>query len=116
VLVQASAEHLPFADAAFDVVLSTMSVRHWTDQAAGLREVVRVLAPGGLLGLADAPGRTPPRRPLWRHRAPAAPASLIPAGVDLLEVRMVHGYGPIATVAVVLARRTPDDQTGVDDS
>lgn len=50
---QGAAEALPFADASFDLVLSSMSFHHWADQQTALREVRRVLAPGGLLALAD---------------------------------------------------------------
>lgn len=46
---QGSALELPFADASFDVVYSIASIKHWTDQAKGLRECVRVLKPGGRL-------------------------------------------------------------------
>lgn len=38
---------LPFADGAFDTVFSVESLYFWPDQAAGLREIRRVLAPGG---------------------------------------------------------------------
>lgn len=49
----AAAEHLPFADGVFDLVVSTTSFDHWTDQQAGLRECARVLAGGGQLLLTD---------------------------------------------------------------
>ncbi len=51
--VCAAAESLPFADAAFDVVLCRFSAHHWQDLAAGLREARRVLAPGGTMALID---------------------------------------------------------------
>ena len=38
---------LPFGDGAFDTVFSVESLYFWPDQAAGLREIRRVLAPGG---------------------------------------------------------------------
>jgi SAM-dependent methyltransferase len=38
---------LPFADASFDVVVSTLSMHHWDDATAGLAEIGRVLRPGG---------------------------------------------------------------------
>ncbi|MDJ0389507.1 class I SAM-dependent methyltransferase [Roseomonas sp. E05] len=43
---QAPAERLPFADAAFDVVLCRFTTHHWQDMEAGLRETRRVLKPG----------------------------------------------------------------------
>ncbi len=39
--------HLPFPDNHFDVVMSSGSIKHWPDPAAGLRELHRVLVPGG---------------------------------------------------------------------
>lgn len=47
------AEHLVYPDATFDLVVTTTSFDHWTDQLAGLRECRRVLAPGGRLVLVD---------------------------------------------------------------
>ena len=42
----ADAAKLPFPDGHFDAVLSSGSIKHWPDPAAGLREIHRVLAPG----------------------------------------------------------------------
>jgi SAM-dependent methyltransferase len=47
------AEHLASRDRSFDLVVSTTSFDHWSDQRAGLRECARVLAPGGRLVLVD---------------------------------------------------------------
>jgi SAM-dependent methyltransferase len=44
---QAAAEHLPFPDARFDIVLCRFSTHHWHDMEAGLREARRVLKPAG---------------------------------------------------------------------
>ena len=44
---------LPFPDAHFDAVLSSGSIKHWPDPAAGLREMHRVLAPGGRAYVAE---------------------------------------------------------------
>lgn len=38
----ASAESLPFDDASFDAVMAILTVHHWTDYPAGLRELRRV--------------------------------------------------------------------------
>jgi len=48
----ASAEALPFADASFDVVVSSIALHHTTVSRA-LPEMVRVLRPGGRLAVAD---------------------------------------------------------------
>jgi ubiquinone/menaquinone biosynthesis C-methylase UbiE len=52
-LAQAGAAALPFRSQAFDLVTSTVSFHHWGDQTAGLAEVGRVLAPGGVFVLTD---------------------------------------------------------------
>jgi SAM-dependent methyltransferase len=41
-VVQASATHLPFADAAFAATLAVLTVHHWPDRARGLAELSRV--------------------------------------------------------------------------
>jgi ubiquinone/menaquinone biosynthesis C-methylase UbiE len=48
------AEQLPFANESFDYVLSRYSAHHWHDFEAALREVFRVLKPGGIVGFVDA--------------------------------------------------------------
>ena len=40
--VQASAEDLPFEDDAFDASMAILTVHHWSDKQAGLREMRRV--------------------------------------------------------------------------
>src|SRR2546423_7076859 len=47
------AEALPLQDASVDLALSTISFHHWHDQAAGIREIARVLRPGGYFLLVD---------------------------------------------------------------
>ena len=47
--VCADAEALPFADASFDFIFSNLMLQWCTDLPATLRELHRVLAPGGLL-------------------------------------------------------------------
>ncbi|BAL88445.1 putative methyltransferase [Actinoplanes missouriensis 431] len=45
----ATAERLPFPDRCADLVLSTTSFNHWSDQRAGLAEAARVVTPAGLV-------------------------------------------------------------------
>ena len=49
----ADAEALPFADASFDVVLSTFGVMFAPDHARSASEMARVCRPGGRIGLAN---------------------------------------------------------------
>lgn len=48
-LVKGDAERLPFDDASFDAVLVAFGVRNFEDLDAGLRDIRRVLRPGGSL-------------------------------------------------------------------
>jgi SAM-dependent methyltransferase len=43
----ANAAAMTFDDGSFDLVVSTLSMHHWSDRAAGLAEIARVLRPGG---------------------------------------------------------------------
>ncbi len=52
-LAEADAEHLPYDDASFDVVLSAIGVMFAADHDAAARELVRVTRPGGRIGLAS---------------------------------------------------------------
>jgi SAM-dependent methyltransferase len=49
--IEGDAEALPFADARFDVVISTFGVMFAPDHETAAAELVRVLRPGGRLGL-----------------------------------------------------------------
>ena len=51
--IKTSGEDLPFEDAEFDVVISNGVINLIPDKAALLKEVMRVLKPGGRLMLAD---------------------------------------------------------------
>jgi SAM-dependent methyltransferase len=51
--VEGDAEALPFPDASFDVVLSTLGCMFAPDQEQVARELLRVCRPGGKIGLAN---------------------------------------------------------------
>ena len=63
-LVNAPAEALPFADGAFDGAMIAFGIRNVPDYRAGLREMRRVLRPGGRIVVLEF--STPPSRLLWR--------------------------------------------------
>lgn len=56
---EAPAEDMPLPDGSFDVALCGMGLQFFSDRTAGLREIRRVLVPGGRL-VANLPGPTPP--------------------------------------------------------
>jgi SAM-dependent methyltransferase len=64
-LVAADACRLPFADRSFEIVLSSECIEHTPDPLGAVREMIRVLRPGGVLVV------TVPNR-LWRLSAVAA--------------------------------------------
>jgi ubiquinone/menaquinone biosynthesis C-methylase UbiE len=77
--VHGRAECLPFAHETFDLIFATLSLRHWTDPAAGIAEIGRVLTPGGLLVLAEVLPSCPrrgPAVPILRRRHTVVPAEL----------------------------------------
>lgn len=58
---EARAESLPFADGSFDTVVSQFGLMFFEDRPAAIREMLRLLAPGGTLSVAvwDSLERTP---------------------------------------------------------
>lgn len=56
---EAPAEAMPLPDAAFDAVLCSMGLQFFEDKVQGLREMRRVLTPGGR-AVVSTPGPTPP--------------------------------------------------------
>jgi demethylmenaquinone methyltransferase/2-methoxy-6-polyprenyl-1,4-benzoquinol methylase len=65
--VRGEAERLPFADAEFDALTFTYLLRYVDDRAATMRELARVVRPGGRIGMVEfgVPGAAP-LRALWR--------------------------------------------------
>jgi len=66
--------HLPFPDDTFDLVVSSLSQHHWSDVPGGLRDLRRVLRPGGRLWIYDV--RFSLRRATALARATFPPASV----------------------------------------
>ena len=67
-VVRAPAEDLPFDDDSFDVVVSTLVLCGVDDQPRALRELRRVLRPGGELRFIEHVRSDDPRLARWQHR------------------------------------------------
>jgi ubiquinone/menaquinone biosynthesis C-methylase UbiE len=109
-LQQGFAERLPFEDASFDLVVSTVSFHHWADQALGLREVARVLNVGGTLVLADhfAAGWLRVVNVIARRRmrtVGAVDALLLRAHLTPSRWADVFDLGPLPLIRAVIAQR-----------
>ena len=93
--IEADALRLPFPDRSFDLVTSAFGFRNLADYDAGLREIVRVLKPGGECGILDfgepkdAPGKI--YRIYFKHILPKVgsvisgvkgPYAYLPASVE----------------------------------
>lgn len=103
----APAENLPLADERFDVVLCGMGLQFFSDRAAALREIHRVLVPGGRL-VANVPGPTPPpfqrmADALRRHVSPGS-AGFVDAVFSLHDVHEVRSLADEADFGRVEVR------------
>jgi SAM-dependent methyltransferase len=67
-IVHAPVERLPFGDAEFDTVVSTLVLCTVSDQRRALREVWRVLKPGGRLLFLEHVRSDQPRLAAWQDR------------------------------------------------
>lgn len=67
-LLRAPAEDLPFEDASFDVVVSTLVLCTVDDQPRALRELRRVLRPGGRLLFMEHVRSDDPKLARWQDR------------------------------------------------
>jgi demethylmenaquinone methyltransferase/2-methoxy-6-polyprenyl-1,4-benzoquinol methylase len=102
-LVEADALRLPFADSRFDAVAVAFGLRNLADPAAGLREMLRVLRPGGRLGVLEF---SVPRSPSFRALYHVYLGRIVPAVGDRVSGRS----GPYRYLAETV-RAFPDPQS-----
>jgi len=89
-LILGNAEHLPFADASFDVVFHVGGINFFSDRAGAIREMIRVCKPGGQLLIADETEKhvkevyekMPGSQFRNRKEAVSAPMELVPADME----------------------------------
>jgi len=86
--VHGEAERLPFADASFDALTFTYLLRYVDDPEGTLRELARVVRPGGRIGMVEfAVPSSPALRALWRAYTrvllPALGRSVSPAWYEV---------------------------------
>jgi ubiquinone/menaquinone biosynthesis C-methylase UbiE len=102
------ATRLPFAERQFDVVLATDTIEHIDNDRAALREIFRVLAPGGCAVIA-----VPAFPSLWglqddvahhkrRYRIADLKQKIISGG---LEIRKAYHFNYLLFPPIWLARR-----------
>jgi SAM-dependent methyltransferase len=100
-VIQASAEDLPFDDGAFDASMAVLTVHHWPDKEAGLREMRRVTRGRIVLLTFD-----PSRRPWLTDYLPAL------ASLDEAQMPAMSDYerwlGPVQVTPVPVPRDCSD--------
>jgi ubiquinone/menaquinone biosynthesis C-methylase UbiE len=95
----AGAETLPLPPESVDLAVSTVSFHHWADRSVGLREVARVLRPGGRFALADV---SPPNWLAWLSRSFWSPTAVARAfaGAGLQRLSQQRTLGGVILVTV----------------
>jgi SAM-dependent methyltransferase len=113
--IAADAAAIPVPDASFDLVICQQGLQFFPDRAAALRELARVLAPGGRLAIAA--WRAPEHNPGWlrlaealdRHVGPETGAAMrSPFALEGTELRaLLTGFSDVALRIEILPVRFP---------
>jgi len=88
--VAADVHALPFPDNSFDVVMSRGSIFFWRDQATALREIMRVLKPGGWAYLGGGSGRFLSAEEAEKTRQPTPRSFNFPFPLDNVPALMAR--------------------------
>jgi SAM-dependent methyltransferase len=101
--LEGGVEALPVADASFDLVLCTQVLEHCDDPAAAVRELRRVVAPGGVV-LASTHGVQvyhPSPQDLWRWTHEGL-RRLFETGAEWESLTILPGAGSASCLAMLL--------------
>ncbi len=86
VFQQADCYSLPFEDASFDCVFSNALMEHLTDPVRAMRELLRVLKPGGMIGVSG---------PDWAGFVLAPPSDALTAAVAAYTTMQTRNGGDV---------------------
>ena len=101
--VEGDVTALPFDDATFDLVVSSLSAHHWPDATAGFREIRRVLRPGATALVFDLPES-------WGHvETGSGGIGAAKAVFEAPGVSRMRGLGPWTLIRRVELPRPADD-------
>lgn len=104
---EGNATALPFPEASFDLVLSTLSLHHWRDRAGAMREIHRVLRPDGEAWIYDIRKDTPPAVERLARERYGRLASFL-----FLRLVRLHSFVTDAEARAVLAAASPPFRAG----
>jgi SAM-dependent methyltransferase len=113
---QAPAEALPYAPESFDAALAQLVVHFMTDPVAGLREMARVVRPGGVVAACvwDFAGGRGPLGPFWEAAHDLDPAVVDESGLagarrgHLVELLAASGLADVEETELAVSRAYDD--------
>lgn len=95
--IRAAAERLPLVDQSFDAAMGILTIHHWSDPVAGLRELVRVARRVVLFAYEPTIHTT---FWLWQEYFPAAASVSADSELPIEQVAQVIGADRVETVLV----------------
>jgi SAM-dependent methyltransferase len=95
--IQAAAEHLPLCDQSFDAAMAILTIHHWSDPVAGLRELVRVARRVIVFGYEPTAHSA---FWLWQEYFPAAAVASAASELPIEQVADIIGADRVETVLV----------------
>ena len=95
--IRAAAERLPLSDQSFDAAMAILTIHHWSDPVAGLRELVRVARRVVVFAYEPTVHRA---LWLWQEYFPAAATASVRSELPIEQVADIIGADQIETVLV----------------